>query len=307
MNIYHFPGTGIYGGIKVGYQFAALLNDLGVPTVAATPDGSAPQWFRAAVPTISHEDARRSLARVANVLFSYPPDYVNLLMWNAPLVVHCQGTDDRMDPVFANPDVRILTCWPQARSHVRTLTGRETIEVGISVSGDFYYGGEDKLTGTVAYMPRRGNEIVTLVRRQNRGLRFSAIKGADEAKTAAIMKRSEFYLATSVGEQFGLPAFEAMAAGCVVVSVPVVGGMDYLRHGENCIVAAPADLPGALAEIAREEHAPLRARLRQSARVTAMEFLASQQRARVAKLLGGELGFLRPQNAAGGNQPRSLT
>jgi glycosyltransferase involved in cell wall biosynthesis len=296
INIYHLPGSGIYGGVKVGYQFAALLNELGAPCVVATPDGQASQWFKTAAPTISHAEALASLQRDTNILFSYPPDYHELLASGANLVIHCQGTDDRMDPILANPDVKILTCWPQAYAHVLGLTGRKAIEVGIPISKPFYYDGSDKFSGTVAFMPRRGYEIVRATKRRNPSLDFAPIDGADEATVAAIMKRSEYYLATSLNEAFGLPALEAMAAGAVVLSVPVIGGMDYLRHGENCIVALPEDLPDALVELARPENAWRRSKLRHEARLTSMEFLESRQKMHVSSLLDTTLRFLRPHS-----------
>ena len=40
-------------------------------------------------------------------------------------------------------------------------------------------------------------------------------------------------------EGFYLPALEAMACGCVVVTLDAVGNRSSCRHGENCIVAGP--------------------------------------------------------------------
>jgi glycosyltransferase involved in cell wall biosynthesis len=302
MNFYHLPGSGIYGGIKVGYQFAALLNELGVPCVVATPDGSAPTWFRTAAPTISH---REMLARVRpedNILFSYPPDYPELRSLGANLIVHTQGTDDRMDRIFADPVVTILTCWPYAHAYALRLTGRSSLDVGLPISDVFYYDGRAKRLGTVAYMPRRGREIADEVQRRNPSLEFIPIEGLSEGDTAAVMKSCEYYLATSVNEQFGLPAFEAMAAAAVVVSVPVVGGMDYLRHGENSLVVAPEVLADTLSDLARPEQAAKRARMRFAGQTTAMTFLPSRQREHVRMLLDGELSYLR----AGMSKARAL-
>jgi glycosyltransferase involved in cell wall biosynthesis len=293
MNIYHLPGSGIYGGIKVGYQFASMLCDLGAPCVVATPDGQASQWFKTSAPTISHSEALSRVKKETNILFSYPPDYEELRATGANLINHCQGTDDRMDPIFANPDVRIITCWPQAYAHVLKLTGRKAVEAGISISKHFYYDGSEKIAGTVAFMPRRGYHLVKSCEQGNPALEFIPIDGADEETTANILKRSEYFIATSVNEYFGLPAFEAMAAGAVVVSVPVIGGMDFLRDGENCIVSPPEKFADALFDLARQDNALLRARLRQEARITAMNFLERRQRAHVASLLDNELNFLR--------------
>ena len=60
-----------------------------------------------------------------------------------------------------------------------------------------------------------------------------------------------------------------MAAGCLVLSVPVLGGMDYLRDGDNCLVADPGEMPERLRWIAAPENARLRERIRHRARATA--------------------------------------
>src|SRR5690606_18665758 len=40
-------------------------------------------------------------------------------------------------------------------------------------------------------------------------------------------------------EGFYLPALEAMALGCAVVTPPCVGSDEYARHGHNCLMPAP--------------------------------------------------------------------
>jgi hypothetical protein len=93
-----------------------------------------------------------------------------------------------------------------------------------------------------------------------------------------------------------------MAAAAVVVSVPVIGGMDYLRHGENSLVVAPEVLADTLSDLARPEQAAKRARMRFAGQTTAMTFLPSRQREHVRVLLDGELSYLR----AGMSKARAL-
>jgi glycosyltransferase involved in cell wall biosynthesis len=107
-----------------------------------------------------------------------------------------------------------------------------------------------------------------------------------------LLQRAGIFLATSVGEEFGLPALEAMAAGCVVVSVPVKGGLEFLRDGENCVVAEPARLAEALLAIAAPARASRRALLRHRAVATAARYRSSRQRERLRSLLGAELEVL---------------
>ena len=96
-------------------------------------------------------------------------------------------------------------------------------------------------------------------------------------KTAAVMKHAGIYIATSVNEQFGLPALEAMAAGCLVISVPVKGGMEYLKDGYNCLVVTPDEMPEKLQWITKPENLHVRNVMVQRAIATAFRYHYSQQ------------------------------
>jgi glycosyltransferase involved in cell wall biosynthesis len=281
---YFLPSTGIFGGVKVGYQFAELLCELGRPAVVASPAGEAAQWFRCAVPVVDRAEAQARLRPSDVAIFSLPHDHATLAASGARLVFHCQGTDPRIDPFLRDPSLTILTCWEQASDYVRRGFGREPVEVGIAIS-DVFYTALPAEEDVVAFMPRRGYSLARRCRRRNRRLDFLAIDGREEAQVAHELSRASFFLATARGEGFGLPALEAMAAGCVVVSVPVRGGTEYLRSGENCVVAEPAHLPEALERLARPEAAEERARLRRAALATAARYRRCVQRERLRRLL----------------------
>lgn len=289
MNYYFLPGTGIYGGVKVGFQFAQMLAELGVPLVVATPDGRAPDWFRASVPVVAHAAALSAAGPADAILFSLPGDYARLKTTPARLVFHCQGTDPLIDPILVDPDVAHLACWDQATSYIEERAGRRPIEVGIAISDCFSFDGCQKRPRDVAFMPRRGVAIAEAARLACPDFDFVAIDGATEMAAAAIMKRAAYFLATSAGEWFGLPALEAMAAGCVVVSVPTVGGPEFLRDGETAIVAPAAAVPVRLAALVQPGQEPLRARLRDNAVARARQYSRRRQISHLRTLLGGEL------------------
>lgn len=291
--IYYFlPDTGIFGGVKVAFRLLDALATLGVPGVAVLPDGRAPSWFASRVPVLPEAEAIARLRADDWKMITWPPDHERLRTLPGRLVCHCQGTDDRMDAVFADRDVLLLTCWEQAARVARERFGRAPIEVGISIPECFLFDGAYKLDDLVAYMPRRGVDHARACMRVAHALDFDAIDGADETEVARRLKRAGIFLATAVGEQFGLPALEAMAAGCVVLSVPVKGGMEFLRDGDDCIVCPPDELPQRLLAIAAPDAAPRRARLRQRAVATATRYLPNRQRARLRTLLLGELRVL---------------
>jgi hypothetical protein len=285
MNYYFLPGSGTFGGIKVGYQLAGLLWDLGIPVAVASPNGEAAQWFQSSVPVLDENEALRRLRPADCVLFSLPQDYQRLRATGNRLLFHCQGTDPRIDPILADPESLLLTCWRHATEYVRHKSGREPVEVGVALADNFFATAADKRDNLVAFMPRRGRCIVSACQARCRKLRFRAIDGMDELQVGTSMRECGYFLATSEGEWFGLPALEAMAAGCVVLSVPVIGGHEYLRSGENCILAGPEDLPLQLSWISQRERAPLRAALRQRALATAFTYRLSTQKKRLRQLL----------------------
>ena len=286
--IYYFlPDPGIAGGVKVAFQFLEALNRLGVRAVAALPEAKAPQWFAASPAVVDRRQALRELSPKDYCIITWPPDYEILRGLTDRLVCHCQGVEN-MEAIFRDQEVMLLTCWQHTQDLAREKYGRDSIPVGISVSGRFFRQDGPKLDNRVAYMPRRGlGHAMSCLRL--RGLDFDPLDGLDEEQVSLRLGRAGIYLATALGEDFGLPALEAMASGCLVVSVPVLGGMEYLRHSENCLVAEPADLAAALGGITRPEKAGLRALMRSRALATAYGYHPRRHKERLARLLGREL------------------
>jgi glycosyltransferase involved in cell wall biosynthesis len=288
--IYYFlPDPGIFGGVKVGCQFVEMLNSLGVRAVLALPEARAPQWFDARAAVVSDEEALARITENDWAMITWPPDYERLRELPARLMCHCQGTDVKMDPVFADQRFSIMTCWEQAARYVREKFSRDSIDVGISISDCFYFDGGQKHANRVAYMPRRGFRIASSCIQKCRGLDFVPIEGLPEWEVSRLLKKSGIYLATAEGEQFGLPALEAMAAGCVVLSVPVNGGMEYLLDGDNCFVTQPEDMAARLRWIARRENKPLMEKMRCRAMDTAFQYRPALQLRRLKGLLSSEL------------------
>ncbi|WP_187967821.1 glycosyltransferase [Aquibium microcysteis] len=295
MNVYFLPGAGIFGGIKVGFQFAEALAAAGLKTVMALPEAAAPQWFRSTAPVVDRAAALAALKPGDVAIFSFPPDHAELKATPARLVFHCQGTAPEIDPILADPDVTVLTCWQQAQDYA-AARGRRSIPVGIAISDCFFYDGTPKRRDAVSFMPRRGAAIARDALLAHPWLDLVPIDGLHENAAAAVMKRSALHLATSVGEWFGLPALEAMAAGCVVLSVPVVGGRDYLRDGDNCLVGQPGDMPALLARLSGPGGAGLRDRLRTGAMAAASGYRPSRHRALVRQAVAAELGAVMSWN-----------
>lgn len=288
--IYYFlPDPRIFGGIKVGYQFVQLLNDLRVPAVVASPQGKAPQWFSTSAAVLDEKEVLDQITKKDWIIFSLPYDYDRLKKTSVRIIFHCQGTNPIHDPTFRDSETLILTCWDQATRYVWDNYRREAVEVGIAISDCFYRSNPLTYHGMVSYMPRRGENTAATCIEENPDLFFQPIKGLNEVQVATIMQQSEYYLATSEGEWFGLPALEAMAAGCLVLTVPVLGGMDYLRDEDNCLVVEPETMPEKLSWIAAPEQMELRKQIRYRAMATAASYRLTLQKKQIAALLQNKL------------------
>ena len=289
MIVCFLPSEGRFGGVKVGGQFVEALSSFGLPAVLALPGGRAPSWMALRAAVVDDLEAEKGLGDGDWAILNYPPDHERLRRRPGRRLFHCQGTDPLVDPILADPSVLVCTCWEQAARYVREGFGREPVDVGIEVSSCFFGGGEERQENRVAYMPRRGYDLACACMRACPDLDFVPIDGLDEGEVAEVLKECGFYLATSVGEWFGLPALEALAAGCVVVTVPVLGGMEYLLPGETCVLAEAARLPEALRAISRPDRAVDRARLRLQGTAAAWSYHPGIVRARLRNLLDGPL------------------
>jgi glycosyltransferase involved in cell wall biosynthesis len=88
----------------------------------------------------------------------------------------------------------------------------------------------------IAYMPRKnwhdGHQVLMRLRLTGRLEGWDVVEIADrtEAETGAILRESAVFLSTGHPEGFGLPAAEAMRAGCIVVGYHGYGGREFLTE-----------------------------------------------------------------------------
>jgi hypothetical protein len=238
---YFLPGHGIFGGIKAGYQMVDALNSVGLPACVASPGGLAAQWFSSRAPVVDRDEVLASWKADDWAVFSLPHDYGFLRPLIDRLVYHCQGTDPLIDAFLSDSSMRAITSWNQATEYLLDR-GKNSHVVPPALPSVFYYSGERKQTKTLSFMPRRGAEFVHRVMEGQDQWATVSIDGVSENTVARTLKHSTHFLASSAGEWFGMPALEAMAAGCVVLSPPVVGADEYLIDGETAIVGDSAKL-----------------------------------------------------------------
>jgi glycogen synthase len=84
----------------------------------------------------------------------------------------------------------------------------------------------------------------------------------EEGRKWALLRSADLYLLPTRYEGFGLPVFEAMEAGCPVITTRVPVLTELLEHGENALLARPEDPQSLADEMLRAlEDAALRRRL----------------------------------------------
>jgi hypothetical protein len=110
----------------------------------------------------------------------------------------------------------------------------------------------------IACMPRKNpadlQQIQGLFRSRfprYQGVPFVVIDQMPQRQAAAVLAESAVFLATGYPEGFPLPPLEALASGCLVVGFTGRGGGEYLRHGDNCLLAADGDVLGAADQLGR--------------------------------------------------------
>jgi glycosyltransferase involved in cell wall biosynthesis len=94
-----------------------------------------------------------------------------------------------------------------------------------------------------------------------------------EGEMADFYGRCDLFVFSSRGEGFGLPALEAMAVGCPVITTDSGGVRQFATDGENCVMVPPADAPALARAIEALVNDPdRRARLRAAGIATAAEY-----------------------------------
>ncbi|HBE73253.1 MAG TPA: hypothetical protein DDW31_04060 [candidate division Zixibacteria bacterium] len=117
---------------------------------------------------------------------------------------------------------------------------------------------------------------------------FEIIRPQNDTELAGLLQQADIFLSTSLWEGFGLPALEAMACGCAVVTSRNGGCDEYAVHGRNCLTYPPGD-PAALAGHVQNllGDSALRSRLAAEGVRTARRFSWEASAGRLLEILEG--------------------
>jgi Glycosyl transferases group 1 len=186
---------------------------------------------------------------------------------NAYLTLAPYGLDaDPGQLVYTRPEVRgVIVVSEDNRRYMETLFPELRVQrVHYGIDSELFAFSRGKKR-QIAYMPRKNpldvQQVVVRLRLTGRleGWELAEISGRTERETAAILRESAVFLSFGHPEGFGLPAAEAMAAGCVVVGYHGYGGQEFLTedYGFPVAVGDVMAFADAVARVLEElEHEP---------------------------------------------------
>jgi glycosyltransferase involved in cell wall biosynthesis len=110
-----------------------------------------------------------------------------------------------------------------------------------------------------------------------------------EREMAEFYGRCDMFVFSSRGEGFGLPALEAMAVGCPLITTDSGGVRQFAVPDQNCLMTPPADPRALAAAITALVHdSNLRERLRTAGIATAAEYSQDAVLERFCRYLEGQ-------------------
>lgn len=144
--------------------------------------------------------------------------------------------------IIIHPGVDMAVFHPEGRR-----TSPSTIRVSSLVRGHALKGLE-VLLAAFHSLPadarsRAGWSLITNDRLEGRVLptEFTIHRPRDDSQLAGLLREADIFLSTSLWEGFGLPALEAMACGCAVITSRNGGCAEYAAEGVNCLTYEPND------------------------------------------------------------------
>ncbi|MFC0540226.1 glycosyltransferase [Kutzneria chonburiensis] len=229
------------GGIRVLSQQVALLRAAGVEAYRWTPTpGFRYTWFDDDVPTLSgmtlelDQDDVLLLPEVAVAPDYDPAPGGHTVIYSQGHYITFLGTAD-VEPYPGWATRPALWTVSQAGVHMlrRALPGFEPHLVPNVIDAELFRPGAERIR-RVAWMSRKRPMESTLLRRllrsdpRSQGVELHDINGVSHEEVARVLGETSVFIAlgSPEGEGFGLPAAEAMAAGCLVTGYTGGGGAE---------------------------------------------------------------------------------
>ena len=141
------------------------------------------------------------------------------------------------DPYLSDDILGIMTVSSDSESYLNMAFGSRgfpILRVHCSIRPIFYSTAQTK-EQLIAYMPRRNadhaHQVLSLMSLRGSLNGWTVVKIDDVAQeeVASVLRRAAIFLSFGHLEGFGLPALEAMSAGCVVIGYHGMGGREFFR------------------------------------------------------------------------------
>lgn len=133
------------------------------------------------------------------------------------------------------------------REFLANTMGIQSTVVTAGIDTDLFLPADEKELAIVA-MPRKNQNYLHTIECIFRcrfpefaSVPFVRLHEVEHTRVAERLAKSAVFLATGFPEGIARPVLEAMASGCLVVGFHGKGGLEYMRHLENCYVAEDGD------------------------------------------------------------------
>ena len=199
------PHNDVFGGIKSANMLVNLLRDQGIDAFIATPDGGSAQWLVKPAPTLTWEAVRRQVEARDILIFNWMP---KVAQWPEAGVSIIHARDHFQE--FRGTHRSRYQYWAVSSSVEQRL-----MQLGImgkiwrvpSYVDTSIFRPCPKLAGSVAYMPRRGYNIIADVVRRRSDIVWIPIADKSEGEVAELLGKADLFLYPTIGiERDGVSA-----------------------------------------------------------------------------------------------------
>lgn len=207
--------AGIYGGLRRLYILAQYFIEEGHEAVINFADKSNCSWFKHQIP--ENKSITPDIRIVPEVLQEKHPKAKNILFYQA-----------HWDEPVGTYDSVITTSNFLQDELKKEGYGGKIIRYGMDTS--IFKPGNSRKLKTIAYMPRKNKAEADLIKQLMPNNEFIEIEGKTELETAALLQKSDVFLALSKTEGVGLPPIEAALCGALVIGYHGFGGLDWMNE-----------------------------------------------------------------------------
>lgn len=309
------------GGIRVIYRHVDILNENGIEArVLHWRAGFRCTWFRnetkvtdAAAATIRHGDLL-VVPEIDVDLLARVPQNVRYVIFNQNSHLTWKRAGVKTARFYSpSSGLAAVVC---VSDHNRQMLSRaypsctvRRVHVGIE-EAVFGRGGAVR-PRRIAYMPRRSGsdaeQVLALLRERTLldGWEIMALDGLAHEEVAAALCTTRIFLAFTRQEGFGLPAAEAMAAGCYVIGNDGFGGREFFLPRFSARIES-GDIVGFADAVERALRAErlhpdwCSERGRRASQFVLREYSLDRERGEVVSLYSELLGLAEPAEAVRG-------